>query len=76
MKSLLIAIRRAVLLFQIRSLEITVDGQNQALECVRDQITRQRIEVARMAARRELARLRAKYNATLPPGRRVTWSMA
>lgn len=76
MKSLLTAIRRAVLLFQIRSLEITVDGQNQALEYVRDQITRKRIEVARMAARRELARLRGKYNATLPPGKRVIWAAA
>lgn len=76
MKSLLTAIRRAILLFQIRSLEITVDGQNQALECVRDQITRQRIEVARMASRRELARLRGKYNATLPPGKRIVWSVA
>lgn len=76
MKSILTAIRRAILMFQIRSLEITIAGQNECLEYVRDQITRQRIEVARMAARSELATLRAKYNATLPPGRRVIWSAA
>lgn len=76
MRALLNTIKRAILLYQIRSMEITIDGQNQALECVRDQITRQRIEVARKAARQELARVRSKYNATLPPGKRVIWGMA
>jgi len=76
MKSLLTAIRRWILLFQVRSLEITIDGQNQTLECVRDQTTWSRIIFARADAKRELARLRAEYNATFAPGVRKVWMTA
>lgn len=76
MKSLLNAIRRAALMFQIRSLEITIDGQNACLECIGDKMLESRIIIARSNARRELARVRSSYNATLPPGVRVNWSMA
>ena len=70
------AARRLALRFQIRSLETTIDGQSECLESVRDPLLRQRITIARHEARRELAKVRAAYVATLPPGRRVTWRLA
>ena len=76
MTQLLKAIRLAVVKFQIRSLEITLDGQCQALETVRDPITRRRIEAAREDVRRDLTKTRAKYSAMLPVGQRTTWNMA
>ena len=76
MTQLLKAIRLAVVKFQIRSLEITLDGQCQALETVRDPITRRRIEAAREDVRRDLTKTRAKYIALLPVGQRTTWNMA
>ena len=69
-------IKRAWLKFQIRSLEIQVDGMADALDAVRDPLTRQRITAARSVARRELARVRAEYSALLPVGHRVTWGAA
>jgi hypothetical protein len=72
----LTAARRAMLMFQIRSLEVTIYGQEECLACVTDPMLNARILVARSTARRELARVRAAYNATLPVGQRRTWSMA
>ena len=72
----LTALYRVWLYFAIRSVEITIDGQTTALECIGDKLLQGRIVIARLEARRELARLRARYNATLPPGRRVTWRLA
>lgn len=69
-------LKRLILKFQIRSLEITLDGQCQALETVRDPITRRRIEAAREDVRRDLTKTRAKYSALLPVGQRTTWNMA
>ena len=69
-------LKRLWLWFAIRSVEITIAGQNECLDCVREPLLHSRILLARTEARRELARLRARYNATLPPGKRVTWSMA
>ena len=66
-------IKRAWLKWQISSLNIQIDGMAECLECVADPLTRQRIVVARCVARRELARLRAEYSATLPVGKRVVW---
>ena len=72
----LTALYRVWLWFQIRSIEITIDGQTQALECIGDKLLQGRIIIARLEARRELARLRGRYNATLPPGKRVVWRLA
>jgi hypothetical protein len=69
-------IKRAWLKWQISSLDIQIDGMAECLECVADPLTRQRIVVARCVARRELARLRAEYSATLPVGKRVVWGWA
>lgn len=76
MKELMNIIRRAILLYQIRSMEVTIDGQGECLALVDDLSMWGQIIVARIVARRELARLRAEYNATFPPGKRVTWRMA
>lgn len=76
MKRLLTKIKRASLIFQIRTMESTVDGQTECLECVRDPLIRRRILLAREEARRELATLRSRYVATLPPGKRLIWCAA
>ncbi|MDD2744183.1 MAG: hypothetical protein PHV02_18120 [Rhodocyclaceae bacterium] len=68
--------RRLGLLFQIRSLEIMIDGQNKALEVVTCPITAFKITLARSNAKRELAITRAEYTATFPAGVRRTWTMA
>ena len=69
-------IKRLWLWFAIRSVEITIDGQTECLNHVRDPLLHGRIQLARAEARRELARLRGQYNATLPPGKRITWRLA
>jgi len=76
LKNTLTAARRHWLRFQIRTLEVQIDGMAECLECVADPLTRQRIVVARCVARRELARIRAEYNATFAPGVRSVWRTA
>lgn len=68
--------KRLALAFQIRSLEIMIDGQNKALSVVFCPVTAFKITIARTNTRAELARLRAEYNATFPAGIRRTWRMA
>ena len=70
------AFRRMALRFQMASLEIQIDGMAEAIEAVDDPLLRLRIGTARAVARRELARLRAEYNSTLPAGKRVVWGWA
>lgn len=74
--SALTAARRAGLWFQIRSVEIHIAGMNEVLACIGDPLLEGRIIVNRSLARRELARLRGEYTATLAPGRRIVWSNA
>lgn len=50
-----------VLWFQLRSLEITMYGQEEALRMVRDHETINRITVARINCRREWHRVRGAY---------------
>ena len=69
-------LKRVWLWFAIRSVEITIHGQTECLDCIRDPLLHGRILLARAEARRELARLRGRYNATLPPGKRITWRLA
>ena len=69
MKALLNTIKRAILLYQIRSMEVTIDGHGECLALVDDLSAWGQIIVASIVARRELARLRAEYTATFPPGR-------
>lgn len=76
MRRLMTALRRAIALYQVRTLEITLDGQHQALQSIRCRDTRACIEAARRITERELATARAKYIALLPVGERRTWGMA
>lgn len=76
MKTSLEAIKRAWVLFQIRALEATLDGQNKALRLVECQCTRWKIETARGNTKRALAQLRSEYSLLLPPGQTVTWRLA
>ena len=71
----LATVYRTALIFQIRSLEILIDGQCQALECVTCPMTSSRIILARHSARAELAKVRSEYCAALPVGSRRTWRM-
>lgn len=71
-----VAIRRAAAWFRARSLETTLQGQNDALEFVRDAETRQHIILARSVTQRELAKARADYISLLPVGDRPTFEVA
>ena len=75
-KTAIEAIKRTWVLFQIRSLETTLDGQNQALRMINCQCTRWKIEAARMETKRGLAALRTRYSRMLPPGQTVIWRLA
>ena len=74
--NILAVIRRAVALFRIRSLEIQLDGQNQAMQCDLDEETRIAISLARVHTRRQLAKERGNYLSMLPVGERRTWRAA
>ncbi len=69
-------VKRAGLWLQIRNLETLIDGQGKALDGIACPMTAHRITLARSNARRQLARLRAEYSATFPPGVRFVWTMA
>ena len=68
--------KRAGLWLQIREQERLIDGQGKALDGIACPMTAHRITLARSNARRQLARLRAEYSATFPPGVRFVWTMA
>lgn len=70
------AARRLALRFQMRSLESHIDGCDECLECVRDPLMVMRIKVSRGISCRELAKVRAEYNATFRPGVRSVWVQA
>jgi len=67
------AIKRALLLFQIRCQQATIYGQDECLACVGDPMLHSRILIARHHAKAELARLRAEYHALLPVGQIRVW---
>lgn len=72
MKRIITAIKRAALLIKMRALEITLHGQNLALQTIFDMKTRERIQAARMVTSWELAKAYIDFRATLPAHRR-TW---
>ena len=51
-------IKRAFIWFRIYSVELHIDGCNEALDCVSDPAYINRIHESRMTAKRELHRLR------------------
>ena len=72
----LTALKRAWRLYQVRSIEINLQGQLDVLPYVRDADTRDAMAVAIRTQRKALARARAEYQATLPPGQRLVWGVA
>jgi len=75
-RNTLTAARRMALHFQMRSLESHIDGCDECLQCVRDPLIVMRINVSRNISCRELAKVRAAYNATFRPGVRNVWRTA
>ena len=68
--------KRKALHVQMRCLESHIDGCDECLECVRDPVVTLRIKVSRNISCRELAKVRAAYNATFAPGVRNVWRTA
>ena len=75
MITLINAIKRAYLLFMIRSLERELHDQREAaMFAAEDQIAR--IILAESETREELAKFRSAYTALLPVGEINVWPMA
>ena len=70
------AFRRKALHVQMRCLESHIDGCDECLQCVRDPVVCLQIKLSRNIACRELAKVRAAYNATFQPGVRNVWRTA
>jgi len=68
--------KRMALRFQMRCLLAHIDGCDECLACVRDPLLVMRIKVSRNISCRELAKVRAAYNATFRPGVRSVWGTA
>ncbi len=75
-RNTLTAARRMALHFQMRSLESHIDGCDECLQCVRDPVVCLQIKLSRNIACRDLAKVRAAYNATFQPGVRNVWRTA
>lgn len=73
---ILLACRRGMAAFRVRSLEIRIDDLHEARFAVRDTDTQLAIAAAIRCARSDLARARGDYNALYPPGKRKTWEHA
>jgi hypothetical protein len=76
MKKLITIIKRTALRFQMNSLEAHIDGCDECLAGVRDPLLVIRIKTSRNISCRELAKVRAAYNATFEPGVRLVWRSA
>lgn len=76
MKRLLLAIRRAWALYQVRAIEINLAGAVDTLPYIRDEHTlaAMRLSIKRLSL--ELCRARAHYQSFLPPGDRIVWKIA
>lgn len=70
------AIRRLFLWLAIFAIDVQIEGIKKTMPYIRCPLTLGRMEIAKHVARTERTRLRSEYNATLPPGKRITWSMA
>lgn len=69
-------LKRWLFYFQMRSLEICIDGQSECLMCVSDPYITNRIVVAQLNARKELRRVRREYHALRNVSERDNWRMA
>lgn len=62
--------------FVMRSLEIRLQDQREAMFFVKDEKTRILISLSKIYTEQELAKSRANYIALLPPGKRKTFDIA
>ena len=69
-------LKRWLLYFEMRSLEICIDGQSECLMCVSDPYLTNRIIVAQLNARQELRRVRREYMALRNVSERNNWRLA
>lgn len=69
-------LKRWLLYFQMRSLEICIYGQSECLMCVSDPYLTNRIIVAQLNARQELRRVRREYMALRKVSERNNWRLA
>jgi len=70
------AIRRWLALYRMRSIEINLCGAYDTLPMVRDELTRQRMQLAIREMSLALCKARADYIALLPAGQRVVLDIA
>lgn len=69
-------LRRWLLWFQMRSLEIVIDGMSECLECVSDPERVNRIIMAQINARNELRSVRRDWMALRGESSRNSWRTA
>ena len=69
-------LKRAYLLFMIRSLERELHDQRESLRTVQDTNTYKHIALAESEMREELSKFRSAYTALLPVGEINVWPMA
>ncbi len=69
-------LKRAYLLFMIRSLERELHDQRESLRTVQDTNTYKHIALAESETRAELAKFRSAYSSLLPVGEINVWPMA
>lgn len=70
------ALRRAIALYKVRSLEIQLAGQCEAMQLVECPETRIAISLARIKTSAALLQARQRYIGLLPPGNRPIWKTA
>lgn len=75
LKSVLLALRRAPVLFNIRALEIQLQSQNTAIQQTTDTDLLLEMIDARRETRDELAMARRQYSALLPVGVVKVWAI-
>lgn len=75
-KTALTAIKRWLALYRMRSIEINLAGAIDTLPLVRDQLTRERMQISIREMSLALCKARADYTALLPAGQRIVWDIA
>ena len=76
LKTALTALKRWLSLYRMRSIEINLSGAIDTLPLVRDELTRQRMQLAICEMSIALCKARADYVALLPAGQRIVWDIA
>jgi hypothetical protein len=76
LKSASTAMRRWLAFYQMRSLEINLDGAIEILPNVRCTETRLRMILAIRRMQHDLSKARAHYTSLLPVGERRVWDLA